>query len=1207
MPAAVGSLGPKEADAAADVFQVASDGLDAFARALKALMRAYRDAPEEGPAPVELRRAKAELGEALGPLEPYAALIRDRAGIDAEALALRQLGMLFEAPGREYGTFPGLLPMLARVARASGTTGADAGLYTEASAAAQLAYEYGALAERLTGWFDMDAAYALDLEAATVAWNDACRGFPPTRPRRRRMVKDAFKRMSIREGNDFGADLALLVGMRDLWNAASKLMRLNAADPTFAHVLFHATGLGRRGLELFRWALPALFALNGAAAPFEGAAERLRGEAIRLRSVATLARGNERSALDGARNAAADARAAYVALCTGDGFCARLARALPGTGSSVPVVPAGIEGFLRDFPELAESFGAVSRDLFRLTGRGGRGGPLPTARASDCAREALALAPRLDECRSYAAAAAEARRLGLGRFVEALERGTLAPDSAGPALAKAVNSSFLDSAIAGRRRLKGFDAQDRAGSIARFREYHTAKLAAAASETAARLRPEGWSSTIPQAEIRLLNKESGKRSGRMPVRELLSALPNLALKARPCFLMSPLSVSQFLAAGCQRFDLVIFDEASQIPVWDAAGSIARGGAVVAAGDPQQLPPTSFFMRSANEDADDLLDEAPLESVLDELLEAGVPQVKLLWHYRSRSESLISFSNDRYYGGELVTFPSPASWDRAVSFRHVGNAVYGRGKSRTNPREAEAVVEEVLKVLRKNQDSPDPLSVGVVTFNRQQQELIEDLLDRAWHTEPALGRFFVEGAGAHKASGKAKPPAKGGGGMADGAGDPARGSAPAGPEASDPAASERPGGPAYDGEREPVMVKSLENIQGDERDIMIFSVGYGPDAKGELHLNFGPLNGEGGKRRLNVAVTRARREVRVFASFMPSEMGNCSGGAADLKAYMEYALQKSGARAAGIVRARPGSFAATVAAALESRGWRTSAGVGASERVMDLAVLDPDDPGRFLAGIEGDGGSYMEATTAVDREVLRPQVLAGMGWEILRVWAPQWLKDPEGEASRLDAALKAALARHRAGKGRPEVPGGTENGVSNAEVLSDAVLTDAVHTAVRRLGPVPAGLLCRQVARSLGRLPGRELSERILAIGRRKFATTVERSAPPPRTGKTEFFWEEVPGKVLEFRKRRPGGNGGEGDWAADVFEVAFSELVALASEISPGPGEDPLEIMGAALGLYRLGSASRGRLKAAWDESVLQGGPRAASGTGMASGEEGRL
>jgi hypothetical protein len=308
----------------------------------------------------------------------------------------------------------------------------------------------------------------------------------------------------------------------------------------------------------------------------------------------------------------------------------------------------------------------------------------------------------------------------------------------------------------------------------------------------------------------------------------------------------------------------------------------------------------------------------------------------------------------------------------------------------------------------------------------------------------------------------------------------------------------------------------------------------------------------------------------------------------------------------------------VAAALEARGWRTSAGVGASERVIDLAVLDPDEPGRFLAGIEGDGGSYEEAATAVDREVLRPQVLAGLGWEIFRVWAPQWLKDPEGEASRLDAALRAALERRRAWQGQSGVS--AESGGPRAdsesgkdipqaegpapEAVSEA-LAEAVRDAVRDLSPVPARILCREAARRLGQLPGRDLCKRILDFGRKEFKRTSDDAGPPPRSGgEIEFFWEGEPGEVAAFRKRRPGG---EGDAEAfDVYEVAFPELVALAAETAPGPGEDPVELMGAALGLSRLGSASRARLRDAWMKAAGRVGSRAASGRGGIAGEEAR-
>ena len=273
--------------------------------------------------------------------------------------------------------------------------------------------------------------------------------------------------------------------------------------------------------------------------------------------------------------------------------------------------------------------------------------------------------------------------------------------------------------------------------------------------------------------------------------------------------MSPLSIAQYLPAGQAQFDMVIFDEASQITIWDAIGAIARAKHAVIVGDPKQLPPTSFFNRS-DEEADEEIDlEGDLESILDECLGASLPEHKINWHYRSEHESLIAFSNHHYYGGGLITFPSARTEDTAVKFRFVEEAVYERAEARSNTIEAQAVVDEVVERLKNQLHLNPQKSIGIVTFNSEQQRLIEDLLDNERRKSPPIEPFFSDDL------------------------------------------------------TEPVFVKNLESVQGDERDIMFFSLTYGPDRTGHMTMNFGPMNKEGGERRLNVAITRARSELVVF--------------------------------------------------------------------------------------------------------------------------------------------------------------------------------------------------------------------------------------------------------------------------------------------------------------------------------------------------------
>ena len=297
----------------------------------------------------------------------------------------------------------------------------------------------------------------------------------------------------------------------------------------------------------------------------------------------------------------------------------------------------------------------------------------------------------------------------------------------------------------------------------------------------------------------------------MSIRRLFEQIPNLLPRLCPCMLMSPISAAQYLDPKREPFDLVVFDEASQFPTSKAVGALARGRNGVVVGDPKQMPPTSFF--AANTVDEDNLDTEDLESILDDCLALNMPQTHLLWHYRSRHESLIAFSNSCFYENKLYTFPSVNDRESKVSLVPV-EGTFDRGKMRQNRAEAEAVLEELKR--RCHDPELSRYSVGVVTFNISQQNLIDDLLTEACGADPGLEQW------------------------------------------------------AY-GSEEPVFIKNLENVQGDERDVILFSVGYGANQAGKVSMNFGPLNRAGGWRRLNVAVSRARNEMKVFSSLAPEQI------------------------------------------------------------------------------------------------------------------------------------------------------------------------------------------------------------------------------------------------------------------------------------------------------------------------------------------------
>ncbi|HRQ89707.1 MAG TPA: DEAD/DEAH box helicase, partial [Bacteroidia bacterium] len=400
----------------------------------------------------------------------------------------------------------------------------------------------------------------------------------------------------------------------------------------------------------------------------------------------------------------------------------------------------------------------------------------------------------------------EALKAGLssGQLVDAFE--------------KAFFTGWTDAVVESEPCLAGFFQQVHETSIEDFRNfdeeyrhlssrYVHARLAAEVPQVHAGMAQPGGGS-----EMGTLMRELQKQRRHLPVRRLLELIPNLMRRLKPCLLMSPLSVAQYLPANGEPYDIVVFDEASQIPPWDALGAFARGRTAVVVGDPKQLPPTGFFQKDLDADADD--ETLDLESILDECIAARLPCLRLGWHYRSRHESLIAFSNHRYYRNSLLTFPSV---DQALAVKHieVPDAVYDKGRSQTNRKEAERVVEEI--VSRLGDPSQSRRSLGVVTFSMAQQRLIEELLDKERAARPEIEAAFS------------------------------------------------------DARLEPVFVKNLESVQGDERDVVIFSIGYGPDREGRVSMNFGPLNRNGGPRRLNVAITRAREEVVVVSALLPEHI------------------------------------------------------------------------------------------------------------------------------------------------------------------------------------------------------------------------------------------------------------------------------------------------------------------------------------------------
>jgi len=571
---------------------------------------------------------------------------------------------------------------------------------------------------------------------------------------------------------------------------------------------------------------------------------------------------------------------------------------------------------------------------------------------------------------------------------------------------------WVNAAICKCEHLSNFEGTRRQDLIEQFRvlDERVRKLAlmrtqAAASETARRVRTAQDTPT-QNSEVGTLRRELQKRKRIKPLRKLFAEMPNVLQALKPCMLMSPLSVSTFLKPGTIHFDVVVFDEASQLPTAEAVASILRADRVIVAGDANQLPPSSFFDASLLTDDNDTEEEegqaAPeiLESLLDDCV-ASVPmfqESELRWHYRSRDERLIKFSNYYFYDNRLITFPSACSdgGGQGVKLVHVAEGVWDKGKSRTNRAEARCVAKLVIDHFDKYADR----SLGVVAMNIAQREAIEDAISEELRNRPDLESFFDKSKDAY------------------------------------------------------FFVKSLENVQGDERDTMIISIGYGKDPNGALSLNFVPLNMDGGWRRFNVLVTRAKWQIVLVTSMRSYELHGVNPhnrGALALKNYIEYAERGAvfSADPATRTEAETNDFEDCVREALRERGLVVDEQVGASQFRIDLAIRDRRDSSRYVLGIECDGATYHGSRTARDRDLLRQHILERMGWKIHRVWSTEWFHEPQKALASILRSLEQAEA------------GPVEQLV---EAPSGPMMRGADHSPyVESFGPVPLGQGTRRYA------------------------------------------------------------------------------------------------------------------------------------------------
>ncbi|CAM4473564.1 DUF4011 domain-containing protein [Paenibacillus tarimensis] len=575
----------------------------------------------------------------------------------------------------------------------------------------------------------------------------------------------------------------------------------------------------------------------------------------------------------------------------------------------------------------------------------------------------------LEEWIDFRSCRDECNKEGLTEYVQKIEELKIDKNQIVGTFLKRFYRLWVDSVILKFPTVNSFRSRSQDEIIREFNRLDLTQLSLARTRIKERLvsrLPDLNTATMAVDEVGILRRELGKQRKILPLRKLFRAIPNLLLTLKPCLMMSPLSVSLFLDADNYNFDIVIFDEASQVCTEDAIGAIMRGSQVIIAGDNKQLPPTSFFAASTSDgdfdvnDSDDenLDDTDAFESILDESLTV-LAERTLRWHYRSRHEHLIAFSNAKIYNHDLITFPSHIDKvpNHGVEYIYVENGVYDRGGKKCNSREAARVAEMVYDHFRNYPDR----SLGVVTFSEAQQQAVDAAIRQLRLQNQEYEKFF------------------------------------------------------HEDKEEAFFIKNLENVQGDERDTIIFSIGYAKDPNGVMYMNFGPLSRSGGFRRLNVAITRAKYNVKLVGSIRPTDIkleSTNAEGVKMLRSYIEFAMNGPEAILNELTYTDTvnvdSPFEESVYDFLVKNGFSIATQVGCSGYRIDLAVKHPTLSGRFVLGIECDGATYHSARTARERDRLRQTVLEDIGWRIYRIWSTDWIKDPLTEGRKLLDAIQKAL-------------------------------------------------------------------------------------------------------------------------------------------------------------------------------------------------------
>ena len=636
---------------------------------------------------------------------------------------------------------------------------------------------------------------------------------------------------------------------------------------------------------------------------------------------------------------------------------------------------------------------------------------------------------------SYYLLRRDALQKGLGTIIAELDNGRLPTQKAIEVFDRTYFARIFRQIVQERPQIASFDGALHEQLVDDFRSVDKSRLTLSKYRVL-RAHFEQMPPFIGLGPSGILRGEMERQRGHRPVRRLLKDCGSVVQAIKPVFMMSPLSIAQFLDAGSVEFDLLVIDEASQVRPVDALGAVARCKQIVVVGDSKQLPPTRFFQRlttgAENEDEDapqEIVQAGDMESILGLCLARGIPSKMLRWHYRSKHHTLIAVSNHEFYEDQLFIVPSPFSSAAGLGlkFNHIPDGIFERGRAAVNRVEARVVAKAVIEHARKTPQ----LSLGVAAFSIKQRQAILDELELLRREHPDLESFFNDHAS------------------------------------------------------EPFFVKNLENVQGDERDVIYISVGYGPDENGYMAMNFGALNGEGGERRLNVLISRAKNRCEVFSSITEDQIDleRAPGrGVAALKSFLAFSRTGRFSLATPSGMAEQSPLEESIRRAIESLGHEVHTQIGIAGFFIDLAIVDRELNGRYVLGIECDGASYHSSRSARERDRLRQAVLENHGWTIHRVWSTDWFQRRNDELRKIEAAIQTAknIAQSDETLEAPRVSISVtetdENGISRQAL---ALTDDSRHEALSAELYTEADIAVPK--KEIHTLTPRELSEIILQI------------------------------------------------------------------------------------------------------------------------------